>query len=129
MSESSPHKVVTADSLPRINVEAGTGTSMQVLIGSDEAPHFAMRRFSMEPGGGMPNHTNEVEHEQFVTRGAARIGIGDEEFDVKAGDVVFIPAGKPHWYRAADGDEPFEFLCLVPNGPDRIEILGEEATC
>jgi hypothetical protein len=22
------------------------------------------------------------------------------------------------------GEEPFEFLCLVPNKPDKIEILG-----
>ena len=26
----------------------------------------------MEPGGGMPMHTNEVEHEQYVLRGSAR---------------------------------------------------------
>lgn len=122
MSETNTQKVVPADAAERITIEAGTGTTMQVLIGPDEAPNFAMRRFSMEPGGGMPLHTNEVEHEQFVTRGSARIGIGDEEYEVKAGDVVFIPAGVPHFYEST-GEEPFEFLCLVPNGPDKIEIL------
>ncbi len=53
------------------NVEAGEKTSMQVLIGSNEGPHFAMRRFCIEPGGSMPCHTNTVEHEQFVLRGRA----------------------------------------------------------
>ena len=52
----------------------------------------------------MPNHTNTVEHEQYVLQGAATIGIGDEEFQVKAGDVVYIPAGVPHWYRS-EGEE------------------------
>jgi quercetin dioxygenase-like cupin family protein len=104
-------------------VPAGKGTVRQVLIGADEGPNFAMRRFIMEPGGGMPNHTNTVEHEQFVLRGRATVGIGDEVFEVRQGDVVFIPANVPHWYRAAEG-EPFEFLCVIPNEPeDQVEIL------
>ena len=105
-------------------VQAGQGVTFQVLIGPAEAPNFAMRRFIMEPGGGMPNHTNQVEHEQFVLRGQARIGIGEKVIEVKAKDVVFIPAGVPHWYQNI-GPEPFEFLCLVPNKPDKIEVLGQ----
>jgi len=103
-------------------VAAGTGTQRQVLIGPDQAPHFALRRFIIQPGGGMPRHTNVVEHEQYVLRGRARVSIGDEIHEVKAGDVVYIPAGTPHSYDTL-GDEPFEFLCTVPNAPDRIEIL------
>ncbi len=106
-------------------VSAGQGTSRQVLIGPDEAPNFALRRFIMEPGGGMPAHTNAVEHEQYVLRGRARIGIGDEVIEVRKDDVVFIPAGVPHWYKA-EGDEPFEFLCVVPNLPDKIELVDRE---
>ncbi len=113
-----------AENVPAEAVSAGSGTRKQVLIGSDEAPNFAMRRFVMEPGGGMPRHTNQVEHEQYVLRGRATIGIGDEEVRVRQDDVVYIPAGVPHWYRA-EGDEPFEFICVVPNRPDRIEILDE----
>lgn len=109
----------TVDAQP---VAAGRGTRVQVLIGADQAPHFALRRFTMEPGGGMPRHTNEVEHEQYVLRGSVRIGIGHEVFDVGADDVVYIPAGVPHWYEA-QGDEPFEFLCIVPNQPDRLTVL------
>jgi quercetin dioxygenase-like cupin family protein len=104
-------------------VEAGNGTTMQMLISPEEGPHFAMRRFVIQPGGGMPNHTNVVEHEQFVLSGQATIGIGDEVIKVKKGDVVFIPAEIPHWYKNA-GEEPFEFLCMVPNKTDTITILG-----
>ena len=113
-----------ADQVPAEPVTAGTATTRQVLIGPDEGPNFALRRFIMEPGGGMPPHTNTVEHEQYVLRGRARIGIGEEIHDVRAGDVVFIPAGTPHWY-AAEGTEPFEFLCVVPNLPDTIELVGD----
>lgn len=114
--------VRNVDDIGREPVTAGTGTERQILIGPDQAPHFALRRFVMRPGGGMPRHTNVVEHEQYVLRGRARVSIGDEIHEVKAGDVVYIPAGMPHSYDAL-GDEPFEFLCAVPNAPDRIEVL------
>lgn len=86
-----------ADQVAAQPVTAGTGTTRQVLIGPDEGPNFALRRFIMQPGGGMPAHTNAVEHEQYVLRGRATIGIGDETV---------------------------EFLCVVPNREDKIEIVG-----
>jgi quercetin dioxygenase-like cupin family protein len=113
-----------ADQVPAQPVTAGTATTRQLLIGPDEGPHFALRRFIMQPGGGMPAHTNTVEHEQYVLRGRASVGIGDQVHEVRAGDVVFIPAGTPHWYQAHAG-EPFEFLCAVPNLPDKAELVGK----
>ena len=105
-------------------VGAGEGTERQVLIGPDQNPTFAMRRFIMQPGGGMPMHTNTVEHEQYVLRGSARVVIGGDTHEVKAGDVVYIPAGVPHSYTATSADEPFEFLCMVPNDPpDEVNII------
>jgi len=103
-------------------VPLGKNTYRQVLIGSDEAPNFAMRKFILEPEGEIPNHTNTVEHEQLVLSGRGRIGIDDKTFDVKKNDIVFIPAKVPHWYKTM-GDEPFEFLCIVPNKEDIIELV------
>ena len=120
--------VKRADTLPAEVVKAGTGTTRQVLIGPDQGPNFALRRFIMEPGGGMPRHTNTVEHEQYVLRGQASITLGDERHQVSTGDVVFIPAGMPHSY-TAEADEPFEFLCVVPNQADLIELLGDAPAC
>jgi quercetin dioxygenase-like cupin family protein len=117
--------VTSASSVPANEVAAGRKTSIQVLIPPDRAPNFAMRCFTIEPGGGMPNHTNTVEHEQYVLNGAAEVGIAGEVHQVRKGDVVFIPAHVPHWYRTL-GDEPFQFLCLVPNQPDSIAIVDSE---
>ena len=108
-------------------VAAGKDTTIQVLISTQEGPNFALRKFSMQKGGGMPRHTNTVEHEQYVLRGHAKIGIGDYIHEVKTGDVVFIPAGVPHFYENI-GEEPFEFLCVVPNREDKITIV-DEANC
>jgi quercetin dioxygenase-like cupin family protein len=109
------------------NVSAGKDTTIQVLISSQEGPNFALRKFSMLPGGGMPRHTNTVEHEQYVLRGHARIGIGEEIYEVKQGDVVLIPADEIHFYENI-GAEPFEFLCVIPNKEDKIKIV-DEASC
>ncbi len=111
-----------ADTVEREPVTAGKEAVRQVLIGPGEAPNFALRRFIMQPGGGMPRHTNTVEHEQYVLRGRARITIGEESFEVGADDVVYIPASVPHSYEVT-GNEPFEFICVVPNLPDHPKVL------
>jgi quercetin dioxygenase-like cupin family protein len=114
--------VKRADVVERCEVAAGRATQTQLLLGPEDGmPNFSMRRFSMGEAGGMPRHTNSVEHEQFVLRGRAEVGIGDEVHEVEAGDVLYIPAGVPHYYSVVEA--PFEFLCMVPNSPDRVEIL------
>jgi quercetin dioxygenase-like cupin family protein len=105
-------------------VPNGEKTSIQVLIGPDEGPHFAMRKFTIEPGGSVPYHTNTVEHEQLVLRGSGELVCNGETFVVKKDDVTLLPAGEPHSYKCL-GDEPFEFLCMVPNGEDVMEIVEE----
>lgn len=55
--------------------------------------------------------------------GAARPPLGTGPLvEVAAGDSVHIPAGVPHSYNV-EGDERFEFVCVIPNGPDEIRIL------
>ena len=113
------------DSVTKEEVKAGQKTTRQVLISSEEGPNFAMRKFTIEPGGGMPMHTNTVEHEQLVLNGKAKVIIGGQEFEAKKNDVVFIPANVPHSYKTI-GNEPFEFLCVVPNKTDVMEIAKTE---
>ncbi|MEW5843017.1 MAG: cupin domain-containing protein [Bacteroidota bacterium] len=110
------------DEVKKEEVKAATKTSRQVLIGPSEGPNFAMRKFTIEPGGSMPMHTNTVEHEQLVLGGKAIVVIGDKTFEAKKNDVVFIPAKTRHSYQTI-GNEPFEFLCVVPNKEDVMEIV------
>lgn len=115
--------VSSALDLPATPVAAGTATQVQVLVGPEQgAPNFVLRRFIMGAGGGMPRHTNEVEHEQYVLRGRARITIGEAVHDVGPDHTLYIPAGAPHSYQVTEA--PFEFLCVVPNKPDKVSILN-----
>ena len=116
--------VSPAAAAPAVTVKAATGTRMQVLVGPDQgAPNFVLRRFIMERGGGMPLHTNDVEHEQYVLQGRATIRIGDALHHVVPGHTLYIPAGAPHSYEVVEG--PFEFLCIVPNRPDQVHLVTE----
>lgn len=108
--------------IPVESVPNATGVTKAVLISAEEGPNFAMRKFSIQPGGSMPLHTNKVEHEQYVLRGRARVRLGEEVFEVSAGDIVFIAADLPHNYINL-GDEPFEFICLVPNKEDKTTLI------
>ena len=103
------------------SVDAAEGLSKGVLLGPDVTPTLSLRRFELAAGTTVPEHTNEIEHEQYVLAGEYVVGIGSEEYTVSAGDSVHIPAGAVHWYRN-EGDEPGAFICAVPNGDDTIEL-------
>lgn len=106
-------------------IAAGSGTSMQVLIGQEMAPHFAMRKFTIKSGGFMPLHTNTVEHEQYVLAGEAKVIMDGKEYRAKKDDVLYIPAGVAHAYEVI-GEEDYEFLCLIPTSlEDCISILDK----
>lgn len=110
------------DQIPATSIPTGEGVSRKMLIGPDEGPNFAMRAFKIEAGGSMPMHTNDVEHQQYVLGGRAKVVISGETHEVSKGDVVFIPALVPHNYEPI-GDEPFEFICVVPNLPDETKLV------
>ena len=123
MSESPQPSIEPAESIEYESVDAAEGLSKGVLIGpEDGAPNFSMRRFTIAPGATVPEHTNAVEHEQYVLAGEYVVGLGDEEHTVSAGDSIFIPAGTVHWYRN-EGDSRGAFICVVPNGDDEIQLV------
>jgi quercetin dioxygenase-like cupin family protein len=102
-----------ADEVPFTTIAVGTDAAVQVLVGPAQGDTgYVTRRFRMGSGGGMPLHTNLVEHQQYVLCGRARITIGREVHEVGADS-----------YEVLDG--PFEFLCIVPDRPDQIALLEQ----
>jgi quercetin dioxygenase-like cupin family protein len=124
MSETT-HVVKHAEDAEYESVGAADGMRKGVLLDeSDGAPHFAMRRFELDPGASVPEHTNEVEHEQYVLAGSYTVGIEGDTYEVSEGDSLLVPAGAVHWYEN-DGDETGAFICVVPNGDDEIQLVEE----
>ena len=51
------------------------------------------------PGTGIPLHSHNVEESVLVFEGEATAVIGDEEFELTAGQATWVPAGVPHCFR------------------------------
>ncbi len=88
--------------------------TMRMMVGRDDgAANFAMRHFTVSPGGHTPRHRHNYEHEVYVVEGAGRAECDGVMHDVRAGDVLFVEPNTLHQFTNT-GDTPFRFLCLVP---------------
>jgi quercetin dioxygenase-like cupin family protein len=93
---------------------AAERATRQVLIGHDEqSPHFHLRYFAVQPGGHTALDQHAHDHGVYVLHGRARLLLGDEQYEISVGDVVYIPGDEVHQF-VAEGVEPFGFLCVVP---------------
>jgi quercetin dioxygenase-like cupin family protein len=122
-----PYVIRAVSDAPAQVVSRARGATMQTLIGPDDgAPRFAKRLFTLAPGGRIPKHWHpDIEHVQYVVAGELRLGLGDDEHIVRAGDSVFIPAKTPHWYENR-GAVPVQFLCVVPRTAQYVTEWEEE---
>lgn len=55
-------------------------------------------------------HT-EAEEIMYILKGRGITGIKDEEFELSAGETLFVPRGETHWFYNPF-DEPCEFIFL-----------------
>lgn len=71
---------------------------------------LGMTVFSLDKGQEIARHKSSGDAMVNVLSGQARIEIGDEEFIVKAGQTILMPAGIPH---ALYAQEAFQMLLVV----------------
>jgi len=90
-------------------------TFVRWLVGRNTgAKTYAMRHFDIKPGGIIPLHTHDEEHEIFVLEGEAKVLGGDEGTVAKKDDVVYVPSNLPHGYDNSEGKTSFRFICVIP---------------
>lgn len=87
-----------------------------MLVESEGAPNFALRRFVLGPGGSTPRHRHPWEHEVFVLAGRVTVYAEGREEELRPGMAVLVAPGEEHQFYCEE-KEGGEFLCLVPNGP------------
>lgn len=86
----------------------------QILIGTEEgSPHFHLRYFAVQPGGYTSLDQHPHDHGIYILHGQARLRLGNEEYVINAGDVVYISGYEVHQLFTL-GAEPLGFLCIVP---------------
>lgn len=109
-------KVSNYKDTPAETAEGGAmGVKIRWVITEDMgAKNFVMRHFEIAPKGFTPLHKHAWEHEVFVLIGKGAVTGGDENKELKQGDVIFIPGNEIHQFRNT-GNEPLTLLCLIPS--------------
>ena len=81
-------------------VDRGTGVVTFPYVGKWNTGENAVTSgvTVFEPGMGIPLHSHNVEETVLVLEGEARAVIGDQEYDLVAGDATKAAAGVPHRY-------------------------------
>jgi len=97
----------------------------QVLF-DDPALHCQLRYFEVAPGGYTTLERHEHVHAVVIQRGRGRVLVGDAIAAVAPFDLVRVPPGTWHQFRA-DDDAPLGFLCLVNQDRDRPELPDDAA--
>ncbi len=111
-------KPINAHQQSPVEMDGANGVSMRMLIGpEDSAPNFHMRHFTVQPGGHTPHHEHDYEHEVLILSGAAVVKSAAGDRSAARHDVVFVPANEKHQF-VNDGDQPLEFICLIPAPED-----------
>jgi len=90
------------------------GATKQLLIGpQDGAPTFAVRLFTLAPGGHTPHHKHPFEHGVFVVEGQGELAAQGRVHPLNPHTVAHVAPGEEHQFRNT-GQGPFRFLCVVP---------------
>jgi len=110
-------KIVSHERIPDnpVTMEGAVGCTVRWLVGkADQAPNFAMREFTVEPGGHTPRHSHPYEHEVFVLEGDGVVVEGIVQHRMHAGDVVYVAPNEVHQFKNTS-QRTLRFLCIVPN--------------
>jgi len=78
------------------NIVAGGGKIRRV-IGSESTENMSLAIGIFQPGEGLVLHDHPKEEEfYYILCGKGTVTIGDQERNVKPGDVLYVPAGMKH---------------------------------
>jgi quercetin dioxygenase-like cupin family protein len=111
------HKI-NIDEIPKesINRLYMQGVSIRYMIVEEfGAPNFEMRYFELQKGCKTSHDLHDYEHEVFVLKGQGRLELNGNSHTLKPHDALLIEPNEEHQL-FQEGEEPFGFLCIVPNG-------------
>ncbi|HAF71008.1 MAG: Cupin 2 conserved barrel domain protein [Acetothermia bacterium 64_32] len=90
------------------------GVVKQVVLGpADGAPTFAVRLFTVSPGGHTPKHAHPFEHGVIVLEGEGELWTDGGGHNLSPGTAVLVRPNELHQFRNT-GNGPLKFLCIVP---------------
>ena len=75
----------------------------QTIVGDDVSAQHRVLDVAFTNGGRTKLHTHTTDQVLIIVSGEGLVGTREERHRVGPGDVVFTPAGEPHFHGAADG--------------------------
>jgi mannose-6-phosphate isomerase-like protein (cupin superfamily) len=120
-----PEVIRREDRVPFVTAD---GSEIRELAGipSGNAENQSLAEATVPAGGDTIEHFHRTTEEiYYFTRGSGRMRLGDEEFDVTAGDTVVIAPGMRHklW---APAEELVLLCCCAPAYSHADTVLLEE---
>ncbi len=79
--------------------------------------------FAFDDGQGLSEHTAPYDAMVMITDGRAEVAIAGEPFLLSAGEMIVMPANKPHALRALS---PFKMMLIMIRSEDNQPQLVQE---
>ena len=98
------------------------GSSWALQVDPDGRTSMSVIRERIGVGDRIPRHVHDVDELVLIEQGAAVAHVDGQEWDVGAGDTVFIPAGAVHG-TVNTGDEPVEVRGVFPVTRVRMDYV------
>ena len=93
---------------------------IDILAGHGRDP-FTVMRMSVPPDGGVPSHQSPDEDKLFVVlAGSLRFHIGDEFFDVSAGQQIAVAKGDTHGFVNVETTPAMHLIITSPARHDEL---------
>jgi quercetin dioxygenase-like cupin family protein len=81
--------------------------------------------FAFDEGQGLSEHTAPFDAMAHILDGEVEIRIAGQPFHLKAGEMIIMPANKPHALRAITA---FKMMLIMIRSEDKVpELVGEKA--
>jgi len=89
-----------------LNARGGQDSYLLLTKGQFGSSHLAVTWVEGPPGSEQPHHTHpDSEQVYVIVKGRGLMMVGDEELEVTAGMLIFIPPGTPHAIRNTGADQ------------------------
>ncbi len=99
----------------RVEMDGVKDVTKKVPVGAKEGGDgYTMRVFTISPGGFTPKHSHDWEHVNHIVKGHGQLMIDGVAHEMNEKDYALVPPNSEHQF-SNPYDEPFEFICIVPN--------------
>ncbi|MGP6159061.1 MAG: cupin domain-containing protein [Vulcanimicrobiaceae bacterium] len=110
---------------------SGSNVVRHTLVGgrkaaaSDPGPSSELRYFEVPPGGVTRLEKHQHEHFVIVGQGVGQAVVGEQVYEVRQHDVVYVGSFEPHQF-VNRGRQTFGFFCMVAAERDFSQPLSAD---